>query len=126
MAYSTSTLPGRAIEGIIADLPALIAVAVVETYTGRSLASHSNTEHFNPDAAAAYNTQVVKQNLKAMRTLHLSSGTLDDILITVADQYHLIKLLNGGELFLYLAVNAQDTNLAIAREVVRQHAVSIG
>lgn len=125
MAYSDLTPPGRAVMGIIADLPGLIAVAVVDTDTGMNLASHSNSEQFNPDMAAAYNTQVVKQNLKAMQTLHLSTGTLDDILITVSDQYHLIKLLNGGELFVYLAVNSLDTNLAIAREVVRQHSLAI-
>ncbi|MFD1467501.1 hypothetical protein ACFQ48_04625 [Hymenobacter caeli] len=125
MAYSDSTPPGRVVQGILADLPGLIAVAVVDAGTGLNLASHSNSEQFNPDLAAAYNTQVVKQNLEAMRTLRLSSGTLDDILITVSDQYHLIKLLNGGEMFVYLAVNSLDTNLAIAREVVRQHAASL-
>lgn len=125
MAYSDATPAGRAVQGIIADLPGLIAVAIVDTDTGMNLASHSNSEEFNPDMAAAYNTQVVKQNLKAMQTLSLSTGTLDDILITVSDQYHLIKLLHGGALFVYLAVNSLDTNLAIAREIVKQHSAAI-
>lgn len=125
MAYSDSIPPGLAVVGIIADLTGLIAVAVMDTDTGMNLASHSNSEQFNSDMAAAYNTQVVKHNLKAMQTLRLSTGTLDDILITVSDQYHLIKILNGGEMFICLAVNSLDTNLAIAREVVRQHFLRI-
>ena len=125
MPYSDSTPAGRAVQGIIADLPGLIAVAVVDTDTGMNMASHSNSEQLNPDLAAAYNTQVVKLNLKAVNTLNLNCGQLEDILVTVSEQYHVIKLLNEGAMFLYLAVNSLDTNLAIAREVMRQHAVGI-
>lgn len=125
MAYSPSTPAGRVVQGLIADLPGLIAVAVVDTGTGMTLASHSNSDQFDPDMAAAYNTQVVKQNLQAMKTVPLSNGKLEDIIITVADQYHLIELLAEGELFVYLVVNSLDTNLAIARQLVRRHAATL-
>jgi|SRR6476661_3249609 len=122
MAYSTNSPAGQAVQNIINDLPQLIAVAVVEVQSGMCLASHSNSPTFNPETAAAYNTEVVKQKQKAMGALKLTNEKIDDILITLSNQIHLINLLEDGRKFIYLAVNQRDTNLAIARDVLRQQA----
>jgi predicted regulator of Ras-like GTPase activity (Roadblock/LC7/MglB family) len=106
------------VQNIINDLPGLMAVAIVDISSGMSLASHSNSG-INPETAAAYNTEVVKQKQKAMTALKLQGETIDDILITLTNQLHLIKLVADGKKFIYLVVNSRDTNLAIAREVVR-------
>lgn len=121
MAYSTSSPAGQAVQNIINDLPALMAVAIVDVSSGMSLASHSNSS-INPDTAAAYNTEVVKQKQKAMGALKLQGETMEDILITLTTQLHLIRLVNDGKKFIYLVVNSRDTNLAIAREVLRGQA----
>ncbi|MBD2766922.1 hypothetical protein IC235_03330 [Hymenobacter sp. BT664] len=122
MAYSTSTPVGQAIQNIINDLPQLIAVAVVDTQSGMAMASHSNSPTLNPETAAAYNAEVVKQKHKAMTALKLTNESIDDILITLTTQIHLLNLVDGGKKFIYLAVNSRDTNLAIARDVLRQQA----
>lgn len=121
MAYSVNNPAGKVVEGILQDLPGLMAVAVVDTNSGMSLASHSNTPSINPDTAAAYNTEVVKQKQKAMSALKLAGETIEDILITLTNQIHLLKLTENNK-FIYLVVNSRDTNLAIAREVLRAHA----
>ena len=121
MAYSTSSPAGQAVQNIINDLPGLLAVAIVDVSSGMSLASHSNSG-INPDTAAAYNTEVVKQKQKAMGALKLQGETMEDILITLTNQLHLIRLVNEGKKFIYLVVNSRDTNLAIAREVLRSQA----
>ena len=118
MAYSTSTPAGQAVQNILNDLPGLMAIAIVDISSGMSLASHSNSS-INPDTAAAYNTEVVKQKQKAMAALKLQGETMDDILITLTSQLHLIKLVGEGKKFIYLVVNSRETNLAIAREVLR-------
>jgi CRP-like cAMP-binding protein len=118
MAYSASTPAGQAVQNIINDLPGLLAVAIVDISSGMSLASHSNSG-INPETAAAYNTEVVKQKLKAMSALKLQGETIDDILISLTNQLHLIKLVADSKKFIYLVVNSRDTNLAIAREVLR-------
>ena len=118
MAYSASTPAGQAVQNIINDLPGLLAIAVVDISSGMSLASHSNSG-INPETAAAYNTEVVKQKQKAMTALKLQGETMEDILITLTNQLHLIKLVADSKKFIYLVVNSRDTNLAIAREVVR-------
>jgi len=118
MAYNTSIPAGQAVQNILNDLPSLLAVAVVDISSGMSLASHTNS-NINPDTAAAYNTEVVKQKQKAIAALKLQGETIDDVLITLTNQLHLLKLVNDGKKFIYLVVNPRDTNLAIAREVVR-------
>jgi predicted regulator of Ras-like GTPase activity (Roadblock/LC7/MglB family) len=118
MAYNTSIPAGQAVQNILNDLPGLLAVAVVDISSGMSLASHTNS-NINPDTAAAYNTEVVKQKQKAIAALKLQGEAIDDVLITLTNQLHLLKLVNDGKKFIYLVVNPRDTNLAIAREVVR-------
>lgn len=125
MAYSVNNPAGKVVQEIINDLPSLMAVAVVDVGSGMSLASHSNAPGINPDTAAAYNTEVVKQKQKAMTALKLQGETIEDILITLSNQIHLIKLNTSGNKFIYLVVNSRDTNLAIAREVLRSHAAEL-
>jgi predicted regulator of Ras-like GTPase activity (Roadblock/LC7/MglB family) len=112
--------PKQTVQEIMAELPTLLAVAVVETETGMPLASHTNIADFDIETAAAYNTEVVKAKLKAIAALKLNQ-TLQDILLTLTDQLHLLKLSSTGDKFIYLAVNARDTNLAQARQILKAH-----
>ena len=122
MAYSTNSPAGKVVQEVLNDLPGLVAVAVVDITSGMALASHSNSPTLNPETAAAYNTEVVKQKQKAMSALKLSGENIEDILITLTNQLHLIKLAHNGTKFIYLVVNSRETNLAIAREVLRASA----
>jgi predicted regulator of Ras-like GTPase activity (Roadblock/LC7/MglB family) len=125
MAYSKNNPAGQTVDAIITDLPGLMAVAVVDVTSGMALASHTNSPNINPETAAAYNTEVVKQKQKAMSALKLTNETIEDILITLTNQLHLLKLNAAGNKFIYLVVNSRETNLAIAREILRSHAASM-
>ena len=122
MAYSTNSPAGKVVQSVMDDLPGLVAIAVVDITSGMALASHTNSPSLNPETAAAYNTEVVKQKQKAMSALKLSGENIEDILITLTNQLHLIKLAHNGTKFIYLVVNSRETNLAIAREVLRASA----
>ena len=113
--------PKQIVQDILTELPTLLAVAVVETESGMPLASHSNIADFDIETAAAYNTEVVKAKLKALSALKLNQS-LQDILLTLTDQFHLLRLSSDGGMFVYLAVNSRDTNLAQARMVMRASA----
>ena len=113
--------PKQIVQDILAELPTLLAVAVVEVETGMPLASHANVADFDIETAAAYNTEVVKSKLKAIAALKLNQ-VLQDILLTLTDQFHLLKLSPDGKKFVYLAVNSRDTNLAQARLVMKRAA----
>lgn len=110
----------QAIADILTELPTLLVVAVVDTETGMPLASHSNVADFDVDTAAAYNTEVIKAKLKAINALKINQ-VLQDILLTLTDQFHLLRLSADASKFIYLAVNTRDTNLAQARQVMKAH-----
>lgn len=105
---------------IEADVNGVIATSVVDLESGMTLAAKSNRPEFDLVAASAYNSELVKQKMKIMKTLSLKSA-LEDMLITLSDQFHLIKLLPGGTSFLYLAADRGSTNLAILRNSVNKH-----
>jgi hypothetical protein len=104
---------------IESDVNGVIAAAVVDLESGMTLAAKTNRPEFDLAAASAYNSELVKQKMKIMRTLNLKS-TLEDMLITLSDQFHLIKFLPGGTSFLYLAADRSSTNLAILRNFGQQ------
>jgi len=110
---------------IEADVSGVIAAAAVDLESGMTLAAKTNRSEFDLAAASAYNSELVKQKMKIMRTLNLKS-TLEDMLITLSDQFHLIKFMPGGTSFLYLAADRSGTNLAILRNAVNKHVTTLG
>jgi hypothetical protein len=104
------------IEGEIAGF---IGGSIVDLESGMTLAVKSNRGEFDLTAASAYNSEMVKQKLKIMKVLNLKS-TLEDMLLTLSDQIHLIKIIGPGT-FLYLAADKGSTNLAIVRAAVNKH-----
>src|SRR5262245_61976360 len=107
-------------EGIESDVNGVIAAAVVDLESGMTLASKTNRPEFDLTVASAYNSELVKQKMKIMQALHLKAN-LEDMLLTLTDQLHLIKILPGNASFLYLAADRSTTNLAILRTAVNKH-----
>lgn len=90
--------------------------AIVDISSGMALATGGNPG-FDLDVAAAGNSNVVRAKLKTMSDLGVQ-GNIEDILITLDSQYHLINVLNGDAnkgLFIYLVLNRSNANLALAR-----------
>lgn len=108
------------LEKIQADASGFIAASLVDLESGMTLAVKSVRSEFDLTAASAYNSELVKQKMKIMHTLQLT-GSIEDMLITLTEQIHLIKLLNKTT-FLYLAVDRSQSNLAIVRGAVQRHA----
>jgi predicted regulator of Ras-like GTPase activity (Roadblock/LC7/MglB family) len=112
-----------ALEKIAADANGFIAASLVDLDSGMTLAIKTSRTDFDLTAASAYNSELVKQKLKIMRTLGLA-GAIEDMLITLTDQIHLIKLV-GPNTILYLAVDKKQSNLAMVRSAVNKHASAL-
>jgi hypothetical protein len=99
-----------------------IGVALVDYTSGMALGIAGGTKDFDLSVAAAGNTDVVRSKLRAMEMLGIREG-IEDMLITLDNQYHLIRPLKGrqGEgLFLYLALLKSRANLAMARHQLKR------
>src|ERR1700753_3016313 len=101
------------------DIPGFIAASLVDLESGMTLGARSLRADFDLTAASAYNSEMVKQKLKIMKALNLRT-TLEDMLLTLGDQIHLIKLVSPT-MFVYLAADRASSNLAIVRNAVQKH-----
>ncbi|GGK76056.1 hypothetical protein Sme01_51810 [Sphaerisporangium melleum] len=98
-----------------------VGAAVVDYGSGMALGTLGGSKDLDLQVAAAGNTEVIKAKLRTMEALQLKDG-IEDILITLGGQYHIIRPLSGrgGQgLFLYLALERGRANLALARHSLR-------
>ena len=96
------------------EIDGCIACCIVDSNSGMMLGAAGGTM-MNLEVAAAGNTEVVRSKRKTMRALNLSD-TIDDMLITLGRQYHIIRpLASNDALFIYLVLDKSRSNLAMAR-----------
>ncbi|WP_119730507.1 hypothetical protein [Thermomonospora amylolytica] len=94
-----------------------VGAAVVDYGSGMALGTLSSAKGLDLNVAAAGNTEVVRAKLRTMEQLGLKDD-LEDILITLSGQYHIIRPVTGRKnagLFLYSALDRSRANLALAR-----------
>ena len=96
------------------NIDGAIAAAVVDFASGMLLAG-GGSPAVDLEIAAAGNTEVMRAKMKTMKMLNLQD-IIDDILISLGTQYHLIRPLCKLEgLFLDLVLDKSKSNLALAR-----------
>lgn len=99
------------------DLDGYVAAALVDSDSGMLLAGDGNA--VNLEVAAAGNTEVVRAKRKVANALKLND-TIEDVLISLTKQYHLIRPLETNQnLFLYVVLDRAKSNLAMARHELR-------
>ena len=99
-----------------------VGVCLVDWDSGMSLGALGGGKYLDLDVAAAGNTEVIRAKMRTMASLELNDE-IEDILITLGRQYHLIRLLSSSRtasLFMYLALDRGKANLAMARHQLRQ------
>lgn len=99
----------------LSGIDGFLGACLVDSNSGMMLGSEGGGSALNLEAAAAGNTEVVRAKRKTMEALGLKD-TIEDILITLGKQYHLIRPLSVKDgLFVYLVLDKGRSNLALAR-----------
>ncbi len=105
------------------NIDGALGASIVDWESGMALGSIGGGKYLDLDVAAAGNTEVIRAKMRTMESLRLDD-TIEDILITLAKQYHLIRLLKNSRneqgLFLYLVLDRQKANLALARHALKR------
>jgi hypothetical protein len=100
-----------------------LGVCLVDWDSGMSLGALGGGKYLDLDVAAAGNTEVIRAKMRTMESLRLDDA-IEDILITLGKQYHLIRLLKNSRdeqgLFIYLVLERQKANLALARHNLKR------
>ena len=96
------------------DVAGFLGAALVDFESGMALGTLGSG--LNLEVAAAGNTEVVRAKMRTMEALGIDGG-IEDILITLTGQLHLIRPV-GKSLFLYLAIDRKQGNLAMARHIM--------
>lgn len=104
------------------SIEGVIGAALVDYTSGMALGTIGGGKELDLSVAAAGNTDVVRAKLRTMELLDLKDE-IEDILISLSTQYHLIRLIKGRNnngLFLYIALDKERANLAMARHQLRR------
>jgi hypothetical protein len=106
---------------MMAGIEGALGAAVVDYTSGMALGTLGGSKTLDLTIAAAGNTDVIRAMVRTMEQLGLK-GQIEDILITLDSQYHLIRLItgrSGNGLFLYLVLDKARSNLAMARHQLK-------
>ena len=108
MANVKETLPK------LLEIDGCIGCSVVDSNSGMMLGAAGGGP-ISLEVAAAGNTEVVRSKRKTMKALNMNDQ-IEDMLITLGRQYHLIRPLSCNDaLFIYLVLDKNKANLAMAR-----------
>ncbi|MEO1082617.1 MAG: hypothetical protein AAFY88_00085 [Acidobacteriota bacterium] len=96
------------------DIDGAIGIALADHDSGMCLGTAGGRQGFDLEVAAAGNSEVIRSKHKVMTSLGLDDQ-IQDILITLGKEYHLMFPKPGSSLFMYVCLSRQGGNLALAR-----------
>ncbi|MEU6819929.1 hypothetical protein ABZ921_04805 [Streptomyces atriruber] len=107
---------------LLTEAEGALGAAVVDYTSGMALGTLGGGKDLDLNVAAAGNTDLIRAKMRTMEMLGLK-GEIEDILVTLGAQYHLIRPVtgrSGNGLFIYLVIEKARSNLAMARRLLKR------
>ncbi|MET8685111.1 hypothetical protein ABZV77_12925 [Streptomyces sp. NPDC004732] len=107
---------------LLTETEGALGAAVVDYTSGMALGTLGGGKDLDLNVAAAGNTDLIRAKVRTMELLGLK-GQIEDILVTLGTQYHLIRPVtgrSGNGLFIYLVIEKARSNLAMARRLLKR------
>ena len=98
------------------EIRGTVGAAIVDYDTGMTLGTKGGGD-IDMELAAAGKTEVVRSERTMNKNLE-GDEAINDILITLDDHYHLIKIFRTGDIFTFLIMDREKANLALARRLM--------
>jgi hypothetical protein len=97
------------------EIDGALGVALVDSASGLSLGTAAGSARVNVELAGAGAAEFLRAEARAMAAAGVKD-TIEDVMITLGKQYHLIRFL-GPDLraFLYIVLDRERSNLGMAR-----------
>lgn len=110
------------LERIRQEVPNFIATMIIDNDTGMPIVMLSDAPGLDMEIVSAFYRDVSKSALEGLRAMgkSIDGTTLEEVLITSAEEYVLLRCLKNGELLLYLLID-QESNPGMARVVIKRY-----
>ena len=109
----------NSLKKIMSTIDGVIGTTLVDFDGGLTLGSAGGGDVLDMEIAGAGNLEVVRAKVRVMEQLQIDDQ-IEDILITLGGQYHLIRPLESRPtMFLYVALYRDQGNLGMARHQLR-------
>ena len=96
------------------------AMSICDITSGETLFSETLDPSFDIDLASACNLEVIKAKLKAIDTLELDDS-IDNIIIHLKKDVHIIDITNSNQYFIYLALDGQKTTIGLVKGLLNKY-----
>lgn len=102
------------------NIPGFVAVTVTDMESGVNFISDSSDMSFDPTLASAYELEIARAELNALKALGLQAKgeEIKDILMVLTNQIHIIDIAPNQQYFVYLVVDAKHANLGMTRALL--------
>ncbi|GAB2770113.1 hypothetical protein HNQ93_000433 [Hymenobacter luteus] len=108
------------IRSVLGELPELIAAAVVDISSGKTLVAYTTQSSFDLYKISSRNAELIRTTHRMLLAPWLENQQLTDLVVLLEDQLHCLRTTANQRWLCYVAVRSADTNMALVREVMRR------
>lgn len=106
------------------QLEGYIGSCVVDCAAGVLLASNGGSPQIKLDLAGIGNCELLQAKRRSLEALGLEDQ-VEEIVVTLSAQYHVIQPVGSGRTFLYLVLERDKANLAESRQILAKFATEL-